>query len=66
MNAIKFFLFFGIFNLCLAVLYIYTAIIKNEPIIWFIVLIQILLSGYLIRIYAKFPYNKKDFNNESN
>ena len=66
MNAIKFFLFFGIFNLCLAVLYIYTAIIKNEPIIWFIVLSQILLSGYLIRIYAKFPYNKKDFNNESN
>ncbi len=66
MNAIKFFLYFGIINLALAVLYIYTAITNNEPIIWFISISQMILSGYLIRIYAKFPYNKKDFNNESN
>ena len=66
MNAIKFFLYFGIFNLCLAVVYIYTAINNNESSIWFIVLSQMLLSCYLIRIYIKFPYCKEDFNNESN
>ena len=44
MNAIKFFLYFGIINLTLAVLYIYTAITNNEPIIWLISISQIILS----------------------
>ncbi len=65
MNAIKFFLYFGIFNLCLVLPYIYTAINNNEPMIWFIVFSQVILSSYLIRIYTKFPYSKEDFNNES-
>ncbi len=65
MNAIKFFLYFGIVNLALAVLYICTAIKNNESIIWLISITQMILSGYLIRIYTKFPYSKEDFNNES-
>ncbi len=61
MNAIKFFLYFGIVNSFLSLLYAYTAIKGHEPLLWILVLVQVLLSIHLIRIYITFPYSKKDF-----
>ncbi len=61
MNAIKFFLYFGLFNLCLSVLYTYLTLTSPNPILWLLVVGEVLLSIYLIRVYITFPYRKRDF-----
>ena len=61
MNAIKFFLYFGLFNLCLSVLYAYLTLTSPNPILWLLVVREVLLSIHLIRVYITFPYSKRDF-----